>query len=145
MSKLYDNYLFLKTNENNSDNTLYLFKSGIFFIFLDNDAKIASKLLNLKITYLTQSVVKCGFPLNSLEKYSNLLKQSSYEFKIVDTVKSTAYTINNYTINEKVKNLLSEISIIDSNTLSIKEAYNFIDTIQVSAKSIIEGDNNNAK
>ncbi len=140
MSKLYDNYLFLKTNENNSDNTLYLFKSGIFFIFLDNDAKIASKLLNLKITYLTPSVVKCGFPLNSLEKYSNLLKQTSYELKIVDTAKSTAYTINNYTIDEKTKNLLSEISSVDSNTLSIKEAYNFIDTIQVSAKSIMEGD-----
>lgn len=142
MSKLYDNYLFLKKNENNSDTTLYLFKSGIFFIFLDNDAKIASKLLNLKITYLTQSVVKCGFPLNSLEKYSNLLKQTSYELKIVDTAKSTAYTINNYAIDEKTKNLLSEISSVDSNTLSIKEAYNFIDTIQISAKSIVEGDNN---
>lgn len=30
MSKLYDIYLSLKSNESNSDKTLYLFKSGIF-------------------------------------------------------------------------------------------------------------------
>ena len=144
MSKLYNNYLFLKTNEKNSDNTLYIFKSGIFYIFLDNDAKIASKLLNLKITYLTENIVKCGFPLNSLEKYTKILKNTSYNFKIIDTVKNTAYTFNDYTIDEKVKKLLSEISTIDTNSLSVKEAYNFIDKIKVSAKTIIGGHINNA-
>ncbi len=50
MSKLYDIYSSLKSNEPKSDKTLYLFKSGIFFILIDEDAKIASKILNLKIT-----------------------------------------------------------------------------------------------
>ena len=93
MSKLYDNYLYLKETD---DKTLYLFKSGIFFIFLADDAKIASKLLNLKITYFTEDVIKCGFPVSSLEKYTNILKRSPYNFKIVDNIKNTIYSIHNY-------------------------------------------------
>lgn len=145
MSKLYDNYLYLKRTEELADTTLYLFKSGIFFIFLDDDAKIASKLLNLKLAYLTENIVKCGFPINSLNKYSTILKQSSYNFKIVDTINNTAYTINNYSTNEKTKDLLFKITTIDTNNLSIKEAYQFIDDIKFSAKSIMEGELKNAK
>lgn len=33
MSKLYDNYLYLKANDKDSSNTLYIFKSGIFLYF----------------------------------------------------------------------------------------------------------------
>ena len=45
MSRLYDTYSLLKKTDENADNTLYLFKSGIFYIFLDNDARIATSLL----------------------------------------------------------------------------------------------------
>lgn len=145
MSKLYDKYVFLKNTENNSNNTLYIFKSGLFFIFLDNDAKVASKLLNLKITHFTENVVKCGFPSNSLHKYTTLLKASPYNFKIIDTLKNTAFTVNDYTLDKKLENLLSEISTIDINTLSIREAYNFIEKIKESAKSIIGGSINGTK
>lgn len=145
MSKLYDIYLELKRNEDNSTKTLYLFKSGIFFIFLDNDARIASELLNLKITYLTEHIVKCGFPISSLEKYSNLLKQTSYTFKIIDVSKNTTYNINNYKLDEKINNLLNTILKVDTNNISIKEAYSFIDNIKYATQQIIEGENNNAK
>ena len=49
MSKLYKKYNELKSTNNNQ---LYLFKSGMFLIFLDNDAKLVSKELNLKLTKL---------------------------------------------------------------------------------------------
>ena len=49
MSKLYNNYLALK-KENES--TLFLFKSGIFYIFLDEDATKISNILGLKLTML---------------------------------------------------------------------------------------------
>ena len=88
MSKFYDNYLFLKANDANSNNTLYIFKSGIFFILLDNDAKIASQILNLKLTYFTENVLKCGFPISSLEKYTNILEKTQYNFKIIDNIKN---------------------------------------------------------
>ncbi len=145
MSKLYECYLDLKANEANSDNTLYIFKSGIFFIFLDNDAQIASKLLNLKITFLTEDVIKCGFPINALKKYTNILKRTSYSFKIVDNIKNLSYSIKDYELDQDTKELLSKIASIETNSLSVKEAYDFIDIIKNSANLIIGKDNSNAK
>ena len=145
MSKLYECYLDLKANEVNSDNTLYIFKSGIFFIFLDNDAQIASKLLNLKITFLTEDVIKCGFPINALKKYTNILKRTSYNFKIVDNIKNLSYSIKDYELDQDTKELLSKIASIETNSLSVKEAYDFIDIIKNSANLIIGKDNSNAK
>ena len=45
-SKLYANYVSLKIK---SPYKKYLFKSGIFYIFIDDDAKELHKLLNLKL------------------------------------------------------------------------------------------------
>lgn len=144
MSKLYNTYMSLKTNEKDTGNTLYLFKSGIFFICIDEDAKIASQILNLKLTNLNQDIVKCVFPIKSLEKYSNLLNLSNYRFKIIDTTKNELCTVNNYSENTTIHKLLLDISNIDTNTISIKEAYSFIDKIKYEALSIIGGENKNA-
>ena len=54
MSKLYNKYLELKSKD---DTYLYLFKSGMFYIFLDEDAKIVSEKLNLKLTNFNDSVL----------------------------------------------------------------------------------------
>lgn len=139
MSKLYDTYLSLKANEKENLNTLYLFEAGIFFICLEEDAKKASQILNLKLTNLNQNVVKCGFPINSLNKYSNLLKLSGYTFKIVDTSKKEVLSLTNYSIDNNINKLLEDISNIDTDNLSVKEAYNFIDSIKETAKTIIGG------
>lgn len=144
MSKFYDNYLFLKANDANSNNTLYIFKSGIFFILLDNDAKIASQILNLKLTYFTENVLKCGFPISSLEKYTNILEKTQYNFKIIDNIKNVSYSINDYALNDKIEKLLSKISSVDTNSLSVKEAYDFIEAIKDSAQYIIRKDQTNA-
>lgn len=58
MSKLYEKYKNLKSE---NATKLYLFKSGIFYIFLDEDAIKMSNLLNLKLTNLNETIVKCGF------------------------------------------------------------------------------------
>ena len=138
MSKLYDTYISLKANEKDKNNTLYLFKAGLFFIFLDEDAKKASNILNLKLTNLNENVVKCGFPVQSLEKYSNLLKLSNCKLKIVDTNKKEALTITDYSVDTNILSLLTDIQNVDTETLSIKEAYCFIDTIKKRA-SVIKG------
>ena len=144
MSKLFDNYLNLKATEKDANNTLYIFKSGIFFIFLDNDAKIASRLLNLKITYLTEDVIKCGFPINSLEKYTNILNKTSYKIKIIDTAKNYVYTFDDYKLDKKIQELLSVINSVDINSLSVKEAYDFIDFLKEYTQNIFGKENNNA-
>ena len=81
MSKLVNCYKNLKSNDSSY---LYLFKSWVFYIFLDEDAKIISNLLHLKLTNLNSEIQKCGFPANSLEKYIALLKLIPYEVKIID-------------------------------------------------------------
>ena len=136
MSKLYNTYLSLKKKD---CETIYLFKSGIFFIAIDKDAYVLSNIFNFKLVNLTDTIVKCGFPVNSLEKYTNLLKHTIYNFRIIDIEKTTTYTINDYYISEQIKNLLFDICNINTNILSIKDAYAYLDKLKLSAKSILDG------
>lgn len=139
MSKLYDIYSSLKSNESNSDKTLYLFKSGIFFILIDEDAKIASKILNLKITFLTENIVKCGFPISSLEKYSSLLQLTDYKFQIIDTFSNINYSLKNYSLNENIRNFLLQVSDLDTNNLSVKDAYEVLDNLKSTSANLLKG------
>lgn len=59
MSKLYNLY---KKCKNNDAVKTYIFKSGIFYIALEEDAVFLSELLGFKLTNFTESVMKCGFP-----------------------------------------------------------------------------------
>ncbi|MEG1010187.1 MAG: hypothetical protein RSF67_10325 [Clostridia bacterium] len=135
MSKLYNIYLSLKKEEPNTT-TLYLFKSGIFFIFIDNDAQSIYQLLNLKLTHLTNTIVKCGFPISSLEKYLNLLESTPYTIKIIDTTSNTIYAPKDFSINTKITELLNIISKIDIDNLSVKQAYESISNIKNSVNLI---------
>ena len=56
-SKLYNTYISLKIQRPYKK---YLFKSGIFYIFIDDDVKELHKLLNLKLGNLNSKIVKCG-------------------------------------------------------------------------------------
>ena len=73
MSKLYNIYQDLKKEDKEK---IYIFKAGAFFILLDDDAKLISEKLNLKLTKLNDSLVKCGFPINSIEKYTKKNKRT---------------------------------------------------------------------
>lgn len=125
MSKLYDTYKNLKLSENGY---VYLFKSGIFYILLDDDAKRVSISLGLKLTNFNDSILKCGFPISSKDKYFQLLKANNFDFKIIEN--TTIYTMNDYLASSDTKKLLTMISNVDTDTLSIKEAYEFIDKIK---------------
>ena len=80
MSKLYKKYVLLKVQNSNN---IYVFESGIFYLFIDEDAKLMSNILGLKLTNLNSFIVKCGFPVRSADKYFNLLKSliSGHFFK----------------------------------------------------------------
>ena len=135
MSKLYEKYLSLKKQDYS---TLYLFKSGIFYLFLDEDAKKMSTYLNLKLTNLNEKIVKCGFPVNTLEKYSTLLKDNGYSVKIVNRQDEQLHSVSNYILNSDVKNFIQKLSNIDSEHLSIREAYLLLDDIKKQAQSLIK-------
>lgn len=137
MSKIYAKYESLKRE---NDSTIYLFKCGIFYLFLDNDAKTMSPLLQLKLTNFTPNVLKCGFPVSSLEKYLPLLKQTGKTIEIVDTEKNSCCSPKEFVLTKEVKNFINFLAKQDSNRLSIKEAYQFIDDIVKKSKDILEED-----
>lgn len=125
MSKLYDIYKKLK-NENNE--TIYLFKSGVFYICLDDDAKILSKIYNLKLTNLNVDIVKCGFPCSSFDKYYKLFVNDNINFKIIEN--NTIFNGSDYLQNKTLLSLLEKINKVSVDNLSVSEAYRFIEEIQ---------------
>ncbi|MGN1269592.1 MAG: hypothetical protein ACI4UU_01815 [Clostridia bacterium] len=137
MSKIYKKYQELKSSSNYKPNTFYLFKVGLFFIFIDNDAKVMSNYLNLKLGNLNETIVKCGFPINSLQKYLNLLKDTPYNIEIVSLENDGSLTSNDYIHNEDLKCIVDKILKTNINDLSISQAYEFLYTIQQKLYKII--------
>lgn len=83
MSKLHNAYISIKKSDKD---TIILFKTGIFYVLLENDARLVSSILNLKLTQLNLDVVKCSFPINSLDKYLKLLTKNNFNVKIVNVL-----------------------------------------------------------
>lgn len=100
MSKLYNLY---KEKKNNDNRKYYLFKSGMFYIFIDEDAKYISDFTMLKLSKINDNIVKCGFPCNSLDKYMVLFNKLGINVEIVND--------NDIHINDKVINKLKKINI----------------------------------
>lgn len=125
MSKLYNKYLELKSKDNN---LLYLFKSGMFYIFLAEDAKIISKEFNLKLTNFNDTVLKCGFPCNSLDKYSKLLDEQKINYQIIDGV--VINSKSQYIENQNIQSTLEQIKKLDINKLTPLKAFEIISNLQ---------------
>ena len=128
MSKIYDKYKELRAK--NNENVLYLFKNGIFFIFVDEDAKIASNLFHLKVGYLNENIIKCGFPINSLTKYLHLLKNTPYSVEIVNLNSDKTLPSSEYVYFDNIKEIVDEFVKIDIDSLSISKAYETLYDLQ---------------
>lgn len=134
MSKILKKYNELKSKDKNK---IYLFKIGVFYSIFNDDADIVSKALGLKITQLSSSLYKVGFPVSKIDKYSELLKNKSLDFDIID---------NNVKINnndEYVKfvssnHIIKKILDIDLNNTTTIEAFNIFYSIQNELKKIYE-------
>ena len=123
MSKIFNE--FEKKKLENPDK-LYLFKSGIFYIGLEEDAENLSKLFDFKITPLNDTVKKAGFPAKKLEFYTNLLTNCSIDFEIVNLNFGKIESQEDYLNNQKVQEILKEIKNLDMNTVSYKEAFEIL-------------------
>ena len=99
MSKLYDLY---KSKKEIDESKCYLFKSGMFYIFIDEDAEYISKKTLLKLTNLNNDIVKCGFPYDKLDKYMELFNNLGIDVEIVN---------NNIDISDKIIKKLKNIDI----------------------------------
>lgn len=163
MGKLYQEYL--KSKEQNAE-LLYLFKSGIFYIALEDDALLLSEELNFKLTDFGNQV-KCGFPQTKLNYYLAKLRDKNINYKVIEdtTNKNITNCINNAKIisdpnmtlnlgrqhkkkvlkgdssehNIASTELLYEIANIDINNLTLKNSFDTLYELNLKAKTIIGG------
>lgn len=105
MSKIYDSYLKYK---NNDKNKIYLFKSGMFYIFVDEDATNISKIIPLKITNLTNDIVKCGFPVDALNRYKGVFENLKLDIEIVDSINNT----------DNISKIINKLQKLDINNIT---------------------------
>lgn len=111
---MYNRYIELK---NTNSSTLYLFKSGAFYIFLEDDAITINKYINLKLTSFGNNYIKCGFPVNSYDKYMNIFKRLNLNIDEVNFNEVTEYDTNY---------ILNKLKSIDMNRLTPLDAFNII-------------------
>lgn len=127
MGKLYTKYLQLK--KENAE-IAYAFKVGIFYIFLDEDAEFISTKLGLKLTHLNDTVLKCGFPISKLSKYTELLTLENINFKLVDNTLSVVNNTNEYVNHSEAYNIIEIIKKLNMETTTPIQAFNILLDLQ---------------
>lgn len=126
MSKLQKQYEELK--KKNSEK-IYIFKVGIFYNILNDDARVVSNSIGLKLTDLGPDIVKCGFPIAKLDKYTNLLISKNLQYEVINTLTPSNQNVSYDSIVKKIEN-------IDLNNTTCKEAFDILYNIQQNLKSI---------
>lgn len=127
MSKLLDKYNGLKLND---ADTILLFKSGIFFIALSDDAKKLNEVFAFKLTVFTNDILKCGFPQSRLDYYTTQLNTLKIPFKIIDDNYSKIDNYSDYLNNNNLKSIIEYILKLDMNDISYKKAYEILESVQ---------------
>ena len=132
MSKLLKQYEELKKNDASS---IYLFRVGIFYNILNEDAKLINEKLGLKITDLGPNIFKCGFPVSQLDKYIILLNKMKIKYKVINNLPNDS-KINDYLKNVEIKKILNKITDMDLNNTTFHQAFNTLLDIQNKLKNM---------
>ena len=130
MSKLESQYKQLKAK--NKD-IVYMIRSGIFYIFMNEDAVLINQAIGLKLIDLGPNIIKCGFPLNQLEKYKSLLAEKNINFEIIDNLPNSS--VENYLNDIEIKKILNKIANLDMDEISYKQAHEILTEINLKLKN----------
>jgi DNA mismatch repair protein MutS len=126
MSKLLKQYEELKKKD---PDKIYIFRVGIFYNILNEDARLVSNEIGLKITDLSPEIIKCGFPVATLEKYTNLLTEHNIKFEVISNQTSSNQNTSYAKIIQKIQN-------IDLDNTTCKEAFDILYMIQQNLKNM---------
>ena len=63
-----------------NEGKIILCELGYFYIAVGKDAILLNKLIGLKLNCIKPGICKVGFPINALEKYTELLKEKEYSY-----------------------------------------------------------------
>ncbi len=135
MSKLYSKYLEQKAL---NPNRLYLFKSGIFYMALNEDANRLSDALSLKVTNITEKLYKCCFPVSKSDYYFKTLESLNIDYKIIDPSQNVVLNYAEYKDNEKFNNIISNLLKLDLNKISFQDSYIILTNTIHDLKQILE-------
>ena len=133
MSKLYEQYEKLKKDDKEK---IYLFKSGIFYIALDEDAKKLSEIFGFKLVEFNDVILKCGFPLKRLSYYSQMLDANQIPFEVIDPNYAKIDNYSDYLKNENIKQVIQSILDLDMNNTTFQQAFTFLQDLQTQLKDI---------
>ena len=135
MSKLYSKYLEQKAL---NPNILYLFKSGIFYMALNDDANRLSDALSLRVTNITEKIYKCWFPVSKSDFYFKTLESLNIDYKIIDPSQNVVLNYAEYKDNEKFNSIITNLIKLDLNKTSFQDAYIILTNTIHDLKQILE-------
>ncbi len=115
MGSVYSKYLKLKKEDSKK---IYLFKSGSFYIFLDNDAYEVCKKVPLKLTRYNNIICKCGFPINSYDRYMEVFDNLGLDIRVVSRDE------------EEIRKYLNKICELDLDNITPLESINILSRLQ---------------
>lgn len=88
-----------------------------------------SKEIGLKLTDLGPDIIKCGFPIAKLEKYTHLLESKGLNYSVISNPTSSNQITPYDSIIKKITNL-------DMNNTTFKEAFDILYNIQQNLKNM---------
>lgn len=133
MSKLYKSYINLKEQDSNY---IYIFKSGMFYIFIDEDATKISEIFGFKLVKLNDKINKCGFPISRLDYYIDKMQTRGIKFKIIDEDYSKIENYTDYMNNNKLKEIVNKIIKINLDEISFRQAYEILKDVKLEIMEI---------
>ena len=133
MSKLYKSYINLKEQDSNY---VYIFKSGMFYIFIDEDATKISEIFGFKLVKLNDKISKCGFPTSRLDYYIDKMQTRGIKFKIIDEDYSKIENYTDYMNNNKLKEIVNKIIKINLDEISFRQAYEILEDVKLEIMEI---------
>ena len=74
-----------------------------------------------------------------------LLTQYGYAVEIVDFSTNSLFNYEEYLFKTKIHNFIDKISSLETNKLSISQAYDFLEELKNEAKAILEGNKKKKK
>lgn len=63
---------------------IIIFKIGGFYTSIGKDAVILNREIDLKVSCMKKGICKVGFPINSLEKYLELIRNKDYGYVVYE-------------------------------------------------------------
>ncbi len=128
MSKLFNQYKSLKEKDNEK---VYLFKSGIFYIAIDEDAQFLSDKIGFKLTNLNETTKKCGFPVSRIDYYKKIFDIGNINYELIEN-KQVNVDLKNNDLNKLITNL----SNLDFDNITYKQAFEILQNASNKIKQI---------